>query len=139
MPTANLAAAAEGVMRAAFGLGGQKCSACSRVYVHKQIHKPFLEALLEKTKACKIGDPRERDTFLGPLINKRAIANYQKAVALERSPLDIGVVSTGVALGYVDFRFPAEDWRQGRPRLAAWHATFADRPSMTATRHADVY
>ena len=61
------------------------------------------------------------------------------AVALERSPLDIGVVSTGVALGYVDFRFPAEDWRRGRPRLAAWHATFADRPSMTATRHADVY
>ena len=89
MPTANLAAAAEGVMRAAFGLGGQKCSACSRVYVHKQIHKPFLEALLEKTKACKIGDPRERDTFLGPLINKRAIANYQKAVALGKREGDL--------------------------------------------------
>src|SRR5207253_7130035 len=53
-----------------------------RVYVHKQIMKPFLDALVEKTKALKIGSPAERDTFLGPLINEKALTKYQKAVAL---------------------------------------------------------
>src|SRR5262249_19746080 len=74
-----------GVMRSAFGMGGQKCSACSRVYVHRQISKEFLELLTEKTKAAKVGDPAERDTFLGPLINEQAVAKYQRAVALGKS------------------------------------------------------
>ncbi len=82
MPSANLEAAAEGVVRSAFGMGGQKCSACSRVYVHASIIKPFLELLVEKTKAKKIGDPLERDTFLGPLIHAGAVAHYQRAVAM---------------------------------------------------------
>src|SRR5436190_2993468 len=68
MPTANLEDAVEGVARAAFGMGGQKCSACSRVYVQQQISKRFLEALVAKTDSLKIGDPSERDTFIGPLI-----------------------------------------------------------------------
>lgn len=82
MPTANLEDAAEGVMRSAFGMGGQKCSACSRVYVHQRVSKSFLELLVEKTRAQKIGDPAARDTFLGPLINKQAVAKYQSAVNL---------------------------------------------------------
>ncbi|HEY2952783.1 MAG TPA: aldehyde dehydrogenase family protein, partial [Verrucomicrobiae bacterium] len=85
MPSANLEAAAEGVMRSAFGMGGQKCSACSRVYVHKQVGRAFLDLLLAKTEAGKVGDPAERDTFLGPLINEQAVAKYQRAVALGKS------------------------------------------------------
>ena len=82
LPSANLDDAAEGVMRSAFGMGGEKCSACSRVYVHKQIFKPFVEALIEKTKTRKVGDPMERETFMGPLINEQAVEKYQRAVAL---------------------------------------------------------
>jgi 1-pyrroline-5-carboxylate dehydrogenase len=82
MPSAKLDDAAEGVMRSAFGMGGEKCSACSRVYVHKQIFREFLDALVEKTKAKKIGIPTDRDTFLGPLINEQALVKFQKAVAL---------------------------------------------------------
>jgi 1-pyrroline-5-carboxylate dehydrogenase len=82
MPTANLDDAAEGVLRAAFGLGGQKCSACSRVYVHKQVYKPFLDVLAERIAARKVGDPAERDTFLGPLINGPAVAKFKRAVEL---------------------------------------------------------
>src|SRR5678816_2887841 len=89
MPTAPLEDAAEGVMRSAFGMGGEKCSACSRVYVHKQIYKSFLEALIEKTKAQKIGSPADRDTFLGPLINEQALAKYQKAVSLGKREADL--------------------------------------------------
>lgn len=84
MPSANLDDAVEGVMHSAFGLGGQKCSACSRLYVHQAIAKPFLEQLAEKTKKLVIGDPTERETFLGPLINEAAVARFESAVNLGR-------------------------------------------------------
>ena len=51
MPSADLDAAAEGVMRSAFSLQNQKCSATSRVYVHHAVAAPFLERLLERTRA----------------------------------------------------------------------------------------
>ena len=57
--------ATDGVMRAAFGYGGQKCSACSRVYVQKEIADEFIEKLVEKTKSLKIGLPWEKRCFFG--------------------------------------------------------------------------
>jgi glutathione S-transferase len=47
----------------------------------------------------------------------------------------IGEVAVAALLGYLDFRWPDRDWRAGRPRLSAWFDRFADRPSMTTTRH----
>src|SRR6266852_9510067 len=80
MPTADVAAAAEGVVRSAFGLQNQKCSATSRVYVHRAVAGPFVERLLEATQAMRIGDPTERDVYFGPVINERAVARYEAAV-----------------------------------------------------------
>jgi 1-pyrroline-5-carboxylate dehydrogenase len=77
---ADIEMAAEGVMRAAFGYGGQKCSACSRVYVHEKVKDEFVSALVAKTGQLKIGDPTLRGTFLGPLINVTAFNNFQKCV-----------------------------------------------------------
>lgn len=54
------------------------------------------------------------------------------AERLGRRPFDIGHVAIGTALGYVDFRFASDAWRETRPRLAAWHATFVERPSVLA-------
>ena len=51
---------------------------------------------------------------------------------------DIGHIAIGCALGYLDFRFGADDWRYGRPRLSAWYAEFAQLPAMRATEHVDV-
>lgn len=48
-------------------------------------------------------------------------------------PLTIGQIAVAAALGYLDYRFGEERWRDARPRLAAWHATFTDRPSWRAT------
>ena len=48
-------------------------------------------------------------------------------------PLEAGQIAVGCALGYLDFRHDARGWRNGRPRLAAWYAGFAARPSMMAT------
>jgi 1-pyrroline-5-carboxylate dehydrogenase len=76
---ADVAEAAEGVGRGAFGYGGQKCSACSRVYVHKAVKAEFTEELIEWTERQEIGDPTEREVYLGPLINETAYRNYQAA------------------------------------------------------------
>ena len=45
---------------------------------------------------------------------------------------DIGHVAIGTALGYLDFRFGDDNWRDGHPRLADWHATFLARPAVLA-------
>jgi len=76
--------ATDGVLRAAFGYSGQKCSACSRVYVQKSIAPKFLERLVAKTSALKIGKPWEKDTYIGPVINEDAVKKFQKASDLAK-------------------------------------------------------
>ncbi len=80
MPSADLDKASDGVMRSAFGAQGQKCSACSRVYVAREVRDRFLELLVEKTRRIRIGNPLERDVWLGPLINEAAVRTYERAV-----------------------------------------------------------
>ena len=58
-------------------MGGQKCSACSRVYVHEDVYDDFMSKLLAETEAMIVGDPSQRDTFLGPLVNQAAYNDYQ--------------------------------------------------------------
>ena len=80
LASADMDAAAEGVMRSAFSLQNQKCSATSRVYVERGGLKAFVECLLERTRAIKIGDPSERDVFFGPVINDRSVQRFERAV-----------------------------------------------------------
>ncbi len=77
---ADLEKASEGVMNAAFGFGGQKCSACSRVYVQNEVARQFISKLVEKTKNLKIGIPWKKEVFLGPVINKEAKTKFENAV-----------------------------------------------------------
>lgn len=48
-------------------------------------------------------------------------------------PLDIGLIATGCALGYLDFRQPDRDWRASYPALDTWHRSFSERDSMRKT------
>ncbi len=77
---ADLEKAAEGVVRGAFGYGGQKCSATSRVYVERGAKNDFLRILKHKVEALKVGDPRDKETFVGPVVNGRAVKVYQKSL-----------------------------------------------------------
>jgi 1-pyrroline-5-carboxylate dehydrogenase len=79
--SADLDAAADGIVRSAFGLSGQKCSATSRVYAASAVGAALREAILAKTAALRVGDPTERDVFVGPVINDRAVARFDRAVA----------------------------------------------------------
>lgn len=81
MKSADLDKASDGVMRSAFGAQGQKCSACSRIYVAKEIRDEFVRLLVEKTKKIRIGNPLEQDVWLGPVINEAAVETYETAVA----------------------------------------------------------
>lgn len=78
---ADLDKAADGIVRSAFGASGQKCSALSRVYAHRDIKDALAAKLVEKTRALKQGDPLDKDTYLGPVINKAAYERYIKAAA----------------------------------------------------------
>lgn len=84
MPSADLDRASDGVMRSAFGATGQKCSACSRVYVSREARARFLDLLVEKTKRIKVGNPVERDVWMGPVINGQALKNYERAIETAR-------------------------------------------------------
>ncbi len=77
--SADLALAATGVARSAFGLSGQKCSALSKVYVERPIIDDFLGALIEVTDKLKVGDPRNKDVFMGPVIDEAARDRFVEA------------------------------------------------------------
>ncbi|MEP0825464.1 MAG: aldehyde dehydrogenase family protein [Nitrososphaera sp.] len=80
--TADIGKAVDGVMKAAFGYSGQKCSACSRVYVHKKVRDEFMKRLVEKTKSLPVGNPLDPNTFVGPLANQDAYKKYQQYVRI---------------------------------------------------------
>jgi 1-pyrroline-5-carboxylate dehydrogenase len=74
---ANLEDAATGIVRSAFGLQGQKCSAASRVLVEEPVYDELLTRLKTKTEALTIGDPTERNTYWGPVINQSAYNDFK--------------------------------------------------------------
>ena len=75
---ADLDAAALGVMRSAFGLQGQKCSACSRVYVERGVKEAFTAKLVELTAGIVIGNPTRQEVWMGPVIDRKAYEDYAK-------------------------------------------------------------
>jgi glutathione S-transferase len=64
---------------------------------------------------------------------KNALDTLETEAASFGDTVDIGTIAIACALGYLDFRYAADDWRAGRPGLAAWYETFARRPSMATT------
>lgn len=77
---ADLDKASDGVYRSAFGLQGQKCSANSRVFVEREVYDEFVQKLVEKTSKIVVGNPLEKDVYMGPVIDRAAVETYQEAV-----------------------------------------------------------
>ncbi|MCL4420439.1 MAG: aldehyde dehydrogenase family protein, partial [Candidatus Thermoplasmatota archaeon] len=59
------------------GYSGQKCSAASLAYVHEKVYDKFLDLLMERVSRIKVGDPREKDTYMGPVVNRQAFEKYK--------------------------------------------------------------
>lgn len=82
---ADIDAAVNGVASAAFGFAGQKCSALSRVYVHQAKKELFISKLTEKMRNLKIGNPLDKENYIGPLISKSAFDKYTEAIQKARA------------------------------------------------------
>jgi 1-pyrroline-5-carboxylate dehydrogenase len=73
-----------GILRSAFGLQGQKCSACSRAFIEAPIYDDIVSRLVNLAENIIIGDPSNRNVYMGPVINRSAYAKYS-AMAAELS------------------------------------------------------
>ena len=72
---ADLELAAESIVNSAFGFSGQKCSACSRVVAHEDVYDQLLDRCVELTKDLDVGDPSEKNYYMGAVIDQ---ASYDK-------------------------------------------------------------
>jgi len=73
MNDADLDLAVDGVVWGAFGTTGQRCTACSRVMVHEDVHEEFIKKLVAKTEDLELGCGLSSHTDVGPLINEKAL------------------------------------------------------------------
>ncbi len=88
---ADIDAAAEGVVQAAFGFQGQKCSACSRAIVDARIYDVFVERVRDKVNKISLGDPAG-NASMGPVVNESAMNSILKYIEIGRGE---GRVITG--------------------------------------------
>ncbi len=71
--TADLDAAAEGIVASAFGFQGQKCSAGSRAIIVGQVYDQVLQKVIDKTKQLSVGDVTKLETYMGPVVDENAM------------------------------------------------------------------
>jgi 1-pyrroline-5-carboxylate dehydrogenase len=84
--TADLAAAAEGVVASAFGFQGQKCSACSRLIVHRDVDKDLLDRVVELARHLTVGDTTRPDNYdFGAVIDRNAYQKINEYIKVGRS------------------------------------------------------
>ncbi len=78
--TADVTSAAQGVVAAAFGYSGQKCSACSRLIVHQDVKTELVDQVIDLTSKLRIGDPTDQRTQMGPVINRSSFDKVGKYI-----------------------------------------------------------
>ncbi|HEX7432090.1 MAG TPA: aldehyde dehydrogenase family protein [Anaerolineaceae bacterium] len=74
---ADLEEAATGLIRSAFGLQGQKCSACSRIYIEEPVYDQLVSILVERAEKLVIGEPTARASWLGPVVNQKSYTDFK--------------------------------------------------------------
>jgi len=89
---ADLEQAAVGILRSAFGLQGQKCSAASRILIEAPVYDQLVEKLVAMTNKLTIGDPTDKNVYLGPVVNKSSYQDFKDFVA---ELAQDGVILTG--------------------------------------------
>jgi succinate-semialdehyde dehydrogenase / glutarate-semialdehyde dehydrogenase len=77
---ADLDKAADAAIVGCFYLAGQCCTAAERILVHESVKDPFVEALVERTKALRVGDPLDEETDMGPLCTSEVLARTREHV-----------------------------------------------------------
>ncbi len=91
-PSADLDLAVKAITFAAVGTAGQRCTTLRRIIVHNSVYDTLLDRLQKVYGTLRIGDPRDPETLVGPLIDQQAYDHMQAALAEAR---DAGAVVTG--------------------------------------------
>jgi len=82
MDDANLDLAVDGAIWGGFGTSGQRCTAASRVTVHKKVYKEFLERFTARAKSLKVGDGLDPSTEMGPCVNEGQLKTVMEYVQI---------------------------------------------------------
>jgi acyl-CoA reductase-like NAD-dependent aldehyde dehydrogenase len=106
MDDADIDLAIEGALWGAFGTSGQRCTASSRLVVHKRVYKQFSKKLVERTKAMKVGNGADAKTDVGPVINADAVRKIMGYI-------DIGQHEDGATLAAGGKRLTKGDYARG--------------------------
>lgn len=106
MEDADLDLAVEGAVWGAFGTSGQRCTASSRLVVHRRVYKKFLEKLIERTLTLRVGNGLDRRVDVGPVINEDAVAKILGYI-------EIGQKSDGARLALGGHRLEKGAHRHG--------------------------
>ena len=106
MDDADVDNAVEGAVWGAFGTSGQRCTASSRLIVHKKVYKQFAKKLIERTKALRVGNGADPKTEVGPVINEDAVHKIM-------SYIDIGEHEDGATLACGGQRLTKGDYAHG--------------------------
>ena len=85
MDDANLDLAVDGAVWGGFGTSGQRCTAASRVAVHKKIYKEFVDKFVERAKALKVGDGLDPTTDMGPLVSEAQLKTVMEYVEIGKN------------------------------------------------------
>jgi len=103
---ADLDNAIEGAIWGAFGTSGQRCTASSRLIVHKKVYRQFVKKLVERAKSLRIGNGAERAVDVGPVINEDAVRKIL-------SYIDIGQHEDGATLACGGNQLTKGDYARG--------------------------
>ena len=106
MDDADLDLAVEGSVWGGFGTSGQRCTASSRLIVHKRIYRKFVEKLIDRTRNLKIGDGLDPEVDVGPVINEEAVDKILGYI-------ETGKRSDGAKLRAGGRRLTSGDYRHG--------------------------
>lgn len=93
--SADIDTAVNCTMRAAYGYGGQKCSACSRLYVPESLWGKVKEGLIEKQKEMKLGSPEDFDTFVSAVIDDKSFNTIKGYIDYAKANPDLSIVAGG--------------------------------------------
>ena len=80
-PSANLDLALPAILFGAVGTAGQRCTSTRRIIVHESVRQELVDRLVRAYKDINIGDPRDKNTLMGPLVTHAAVEDMQNAIA----------------------------------------------------------
>ncbi|MBI5187290.1 MAG: bifunctional proline dehydrogenase/L-glutamate gamma-semialdehyde dehydrogenase [Nitrospinae bacterium] len=101
--SADLDDAVKAIIASAFGYGGQKCSAASRIIVLKEVYKNFLERFVEGVKSVRVGQADDPASFYGPLIDVSAVDKVKKFIEIGEKEADLVLGMDAGLLGDIGY------------------------------------